>query len=337
MNGKEKCKLLKKIREMIAKKNGIPYQTEECTAKGDCKGYCPKCDEELRDLNKAIAEKEVKDEKKEIPNTFADELMARILKEQAEFNAMSDEVREKIREEQKRERELDWEIMQTKGRLKEVLVMIDVLQELPQNDQDRKDMLASLQSERLELNVKYEIVTSSYEGVISRIRRLRSEARGDYETLGMLAMPEVTSVEEKWAEEGWRTNLKPLTWEEITNYRKSATFGFSGDKEKTNELPPANVNPATTVIREEIKSEIKKLVQMKKEYEDLNDRLLDAYEDMRFLQREGDSEEEQEYKKAFEQVKFYQTKRAELSEKMEKQKEYILLLEEKKRNIETEE
>ena len=72
MNGKEKCKLLKKIREMIAKKNGVPYQTEECKAKGDCKGYCPKCDEELCDLNKAIAEKEAKGKKKEIPKITED-------------------------------------------------------------------------------------------------------------------------------------------------------------------------------------------------------------------------------------------------------------------------
>ena len=76
MNGKEKCKLLKKIREMIAKKNGIPYQTEECTAKGDCKGYCPKCDEELRDLNKAIAEKEAKGKKKKIPKKLTKKLSA---------------------------------------------------------------------------------------------------------------------------------------------------------------------------------------------------------------------------------------------------------------------
>lgn len=72
MNGKEKCKLLKKIREMIAKKNGVPYETEECTAKGDCKGYCPKCDEELRDLNKAIAEQEAKGKKKKIPKITED-------------------------------------------------------------------------------------------------------------------------------------------------------------------------------------------------------------------------------------------------------------------------
>ena len=60
MKGKEKCSLLKKIRKMIAKKNGIPYETEECTAKGDCKGYCPKCDQEIEELNKALQEKESK-------------------------------------------------------------------------------------------------------------------------------------------------------------------------------------------------------------------------------------------------------------------------------------
>jgi hypothetical protein len=60
MKGKEKCSLLKKIRRMIAKKNGIPYETEECTATGDCKGYCPKCDQEIEELSKALQEKESK-------------------------------------------------------------------------------------------------------------------------------------------------------------------------------------------------------------------------------------------------------------------------------------
>lgn len=50
MNGKRKCSLLKSIRCRIAEKNHIDYQTTECNFQGECKGTCPKCEEELRYL-----------------------------------------------------------------------------------------------------------------------------------------------------------------------------------------------------------------------------------------------------------------------------------------------
>lgn len=48
--GKQRCKILKEIRQKIADENDIPYVTSECKHKGDCAGTCPKCESELRYL-----------------------------------------------------------------------------------------------------------------------------------------------------------------------------------------------------------------------------------------------------------------------------------------------
>lgn len=55
MTGKEKCKALKEIRQNIARSNDIAFAVSECTHKGDCKGTCPKCEAELRYLEKELA------------------------------------------------------------------------------------------------------------------------------------------------------------------------------------------------------------------------------------------------------------------------------------------
>lgn len=55
MNGKEKCRALKEIRRQIAEKNDIPYAVFQCTHQGNCKGTCPKCEAELRYLEKELA------------------------------------------------------------------------------------------------------------------------------------------------------------------------------------------------------------------------------------------------------------------------------------------
>ena len=55
MLGKQKCKILKEIRQRIADENDIPYVTSECTHKGACKGTCPKCESELRYLEQQLA------------------------------------------------------------------------------------------------------------------------------------------------------------------------------------------------------------------------------------------------------------------------------------------
>ena len=54
MPGKKKCKILREIRQKIADENDIPFVTEECRYKGDCKGTCPKCESELRYLEQQL-------------------------------------------------------------------------------------------------------------------------------------------------------------------------------------------------------------------------------------------------------------------------------------------
>ena len=54
MKGKEKCKALKELRQKIAEENDIEYAVSECTHQGDCKGTCPKCDAELRYLEREL-------------------------------------------------------------------------------------------------------------------------------------------------------------------------------------------------------------------------------------------------------------------------------------------
>jgi hypothetical protein len=53
--GKEKCRILKQIRAEIARNNDIEYVIEECPHQGDCKGTCPKCEEEVRELESKLA------------------------------------------------------------------------------------------------------------------------------------------------------------------------------------------------------------------------------------------------------------------------------------------
>ncbi|MBO4697756.1 MAG: hypothetical protein J5643_10855 [Lachnospiraceae bacterium] len=55
MKGKEKCKILKQIRKKIAEENDIQYVVEECKHKGECKGTCPKCEAELRELERELS------------------------------------------------------------------------------------------------------------------------------------------------------------------------------------------------------------------------------------------------------------------------------------------
>ncbi len=54
MKGKDKCELLKSIRRDIAKKNGITLEIPECTHKGDCPGSCPRCESEVKYLEKQL-------------------------------------------------------------------------------------------------------------------------------------------------------------------------------------------------------------------------------------------------------------------------------------------
>lgn len=55
MMGKEKCRILREIRQRIADENDIPYVTSECRHQGECRGTCPKCESELRELERQLA------------------------------------------------------------------------------------------------------------------------------------------------------------------------------------------------------------------------------------------------------------------------------------------
>lgn len=57
MKGKEKCKALKEIRRQIAAQNDIAYVVEECKHKGECRGTCPKCEADVRYLERELAKK----------------------------------------------------------------------------------------------------------------------------------------------------------------------------------------------------------------------------------------------------------------------------------------
>ena len=56
--GKEKCRILKEIRAEIARQNDIEWVVSECKHQGNCKGTCPKCEQEVRQLEKALAKRE---------------------------------------------------------------------------------------------------------------------------------------------------------------------------------------------------------------------------------------------------------------------------------------
>ena len=57
MNGKNRCRILKDIRKRIADANGIEYAISECKFKGDCLGTCPKCESEVRYLERELEKK----------------------------------------------------------------------------------------------------------------------------------------------------------------------------------------------------------------------------------------------------------------------------------------
>ena len=56
--GKQTCKILKEIRKQIAAENDIEFVTSECTHKGDCRGTCPKCEAEVRYLERELEKRQ---------------------------------------------------------------------------------------------------------------------------------------------------------------------------------------------------------------------------------------------------------------------------------------
>ena len=57
MTGKQKCKILRELRREIAAANDLTYVTEECQFKGECRGTCPKCEAEVRELERQLDRK----------------------------------------------------------------------------------------------------------------------------------------------------------------------------------------------------------------------------------------------------------------------------------------
>lgn len=54
--GKAKCKVMKRIRDIIADANGIEKSSRICMNKGDCAGACPVCEKELLGLTQFITQ-----------------------------------------------------------------------------------------------------------------------------------------------------------------------------------------------------------------------------------------------------------------------------------------
>lgn len=70
--GKEKCRILKEIRAEIARQNDIEWVVSECKHKGDCQGTCPKCEQEVLELEEALANREVLGVETMVLNTASD-------------------------------------------------------------------------------------------------------------------------------------------------------------------------------------------------------------------------------------------------------------------------
>ncbi len=75
MTGKQKCKILKQIRKQIADANHIEYLIEECSHKGKCSGTCPKCEWEVRELEKALEKRRLAGKKVALAGISAGLLM----------------------------------------------------------------------------------------------------------------------------------------------------------------------------------------------------------------------------------------------------------------------
>ena len=58
MKGKKRCKILKEIRKQIAENNDIEFITSECKHQGDCLGTCPKCEAEVRYLERELEKRQ---------------------------------------------------------------------------------------------------------------------------------------------------------------------------------------------------------------------------------------------------------------------------------------
>ena len=56
-SGKDICNELKKVRRKIAEENDIELEIPECTHQGPCPGTCPRCEQEVRILERELAKR----------------------------------------------------------------------------------------------------------------------------------------------------------------------------------------------------------------------------------------------------------------------------------------
>ena len=56
--GKRICSELKAVRRRIADENGIELHQSECKHTGDCRGTCPKCEAEVRYLERELEKRQ---------------------------------------------------------------------------------------------------------------------------------------------------------------------------------------------------------------------------------------------------------------------------------------
>ena len=100
MTGKEKCQLLKIIRKEIAKANGIEYEPAECTYQGECRGFCPKCDDEVRYIEGELQRKAREGESIQIAGlaypTFLDAIQQAHTETSAQTNDLDSETETKV-------------------------------------------------------------------------------------------------------------------------------------------------------------------------------------------------------------------------------------------------
>ena len=54
MKGKSICQYLKSVRRTVAEANNIDLEIPECTFEGECSGTCPRCEEEVRLLERSL-------------------------------------------------------------------------------------------------------------------------------------------------------------------------------------------------------------------------------------------------------------------------------------------
>ena len=60
MDGREKCRMLRELRDDIARQNGIEIFREACTYEGECSGTRPKCDAETEALSRALERRRIR-------------------------------------------------------------------------------------------------------------------------------------------------------------------------------------------------------------------------------------------------------------------------------------